>query len=44
MSVQQAVIQKIIALSKARYPDVLYLFGSQARGEADSDSDWDLLV
>lgn len=26
------------------HPDRIYLFGSQARGQADSDSDFDLLV
>jgi len=47
MTVQgnQAVIESIVQrLVAALSPERIYLFGSQARGEAGSDSDYDLLV
>ena len=31
-------------LEKALHPDAIYLFGSHARGDANADSDLDLLV
>ena len=35
------LVQRLIALYR---PDEVYLFGSVARGEADVDSDYDLMV
>ena len=37
----QAAIDRVVALAA---PDVIYLFGSRARGEFDPDSDVDLLI
>lgn len=37
----RAVIQRVVALIG---PDIIYLFGSRARGHNDPDSDLDLLV
>jgi hypothetical protein len=37
----QAVIDRVVALTD---PDMIYLFGSRARGNADPDSDLDLLI
>ncbi len=37
----QAVIDRVVALIA---PDLIYLFGSRARGDYDPDSDLDLLV
>lgn len=39
-ALEQAVACLVVALS----PERIYLFGSQARGDADSGSDYDLLV
>ncbi len=42
---QKKVIQKILTLATRQYPDAkVYLYGSQARHEAASQSDWDLLI
>lgn len=39
------VLQEVVRRLVATYqPDRIYLFGSHARGEATSDSDYDLLV
>jgi uncharacterized protein len=39
------IIKKIIGITNAKYPDSeVYLYGSQARGDATSLSDWDLLI
>lgn len=40
-SVLQEVVRRLVATYR---PDRIYLFGSHARGEATSDSDYDLLV
>ena len=37
----RAVIQRVVALIG---PDMIYLFGSRARGDADPESDLDLLI
>jgi len=37
----RAVIQRVVALTG---PDIIYLFGSRARGDFEPDSDLDLLV
>lgn len=45
MKNREKVIQKINELAWANYPELeIYLYGSQARGEAKHISDWDLLV
>jgi len=39
------IINKILRIADAKYPDSeIYLYGSQARGDAKSLSDWDLLI
>ncbi|THJ24720.1 MAG: nucleotidyltransferase domain-containing protein [Nitrospira sp. CG24E] len=40
-SVIEKIVQRLVA---ALSPERIYLFGSQARGEAGPDSDYDLLV
>ena len=40
-SVIERIVQRLVA---ALSPERIYLFGSQARGEAGPDSDYDLLV
>ncbi len=45
MNKREKIIQKILELSNKKYPDAeIYLYGSQARGDANPLSDWDLLV
>ena len=45
MTKREKIIDKILELSEKKYPDAeIYLYGSQARGEAKPLSDWDLLV
>lgn len=45
MNKRETIIHKILELSKNKYPDAeIYLYGSQARGDAKPLSDWDLLV
>lgn len=45
MTQRDSIIQKILDLSKRKYPDAeIYLYGSHARGDAKVLSDWDLLV
>jgi predicted nucleotidyltransferase len=42
---QQQIFQEIQALKRQILPnEKMILFGSQARGDAREDSDWDLLV
>ncbi len=36
--------EAVLRLVRALSPERIYLFGSQARGEANGDSDYDLLV
>ncbi|MEX0812651.1 MAG: nucleotidyltransferase domain-containing protein [Chitinophagales bacterium] len=45
MPKSEDIIQKIVALSSNKHPDAeVYLYGSQARGDANPLSDWDLLI
>jgi len=45
MSKHDKIINKIVRIANAKYPDSeIYLYGSQARGDSTSLSDWDLLV
>lgn len=45
MSKRDKMINRIIRMANAKYPDSeIYLYGSQARGDAKSFSDWDLLI
>lgn len=45
MTKRDKVIEKILELSEKKYPDAeIYLYGSQARGDANKFSDWDLLI
>jgi uncharacterized protein len=45
MARREKIIKKILELSDKMYPDAeIYLYGSQARGDAGRMSDWDLLV
>jgi predicted nucleotidyltransferase len=39
-----ALDKAITRIVHAMRPEAIYLFGSRARGDADSDSDYDLLV
>lgn len=42
---RERIIEKILELSRSKYPDAeIYLYGSQARGDAKPLSDWDLLI
>jgi len=39
------ILKKIISLIKEKYPNSnVYLYGSRARGNFTSESDWDILV
>lgn len=45
MDKREEIINKVCQLSEKKFPKAeIYLFGSQAKGEANSFSDWDLLV
>lgn len=45
MSERENIIEKIVGIANSKYPDAeIYLFGSQARGDARILSDWDLLI
>ena len=45
MSKRDKIINMIIRMANVKYPDSeIYLYGSQARGESKSLSDWDLLI
>lgn len=45
MDKRKEIINKVRQLSQKKFPKAeIYLFGSQARGEANSFSDWDILV
>lgn len=42
---REKIIRKILELSEKKYPDAeIYLYGTQARGDAKALSDWDLLI
>jgi len=45
MSSKINILDKIKTLSQAKLPSAeVYLYGSRARGDAKSNSDWDLLI
>jgi predicted nucleotidyltransferase len=45
MSSREEIIDKIVKLANTKYPDSeIFLYGSRARGNVKSISDWDLLV
>jgi predicted nucleotidyltransferase len=45
MSPKKQILKKITDLALSIYPDSeIYLYGSQARGDAKKLSDWDLLI
>lgn len=45
MSPKNKILKKITELAMSKYPDSeIYLYGSQARGDAKNFSDWDLLI
>lgn len=45
MSKRDNIINKIIRIANEKHPDSeIYLYGSQARGDAKNLSDWDLLI
>lgn len=45
MKIRDVLIGKILELSGKNYPDAeIYLYGSRARGDAKTLSDWDLLI
>ena len=39
-----ALAEAVRRLVETFHPERIYLFGSQARGDATKDSDWDVLV
>jgi uncharacterized protein len=42
---KKTILQRIVGMTEHKYPGAeVYLFGSQARGDAHKTSDWDLLV
>ena len=45
MKKHDKIIQKIVAIANSKHPDSeVYLYGSQARGNAGKLSDWDFLI
>jgi predicted nucleotidyltransferase len=45
MSSREEIIDRIVKLANTKYPDSeIFLYGSRARGNAKTLSDWDLLV
>jgi len=45
MTRHEKIIDKIVELTRTKYPDSeIYLYGSQARGDSNYLSDWDLLI
>lgn len=45
MSQRDKILKMIADLALSKYPDSeIYLYGSQARGNANKLSDWDLLI
>ncbi len=45
MEMNRDILRKISEFAKLKYPKAeVYLYGSQARGEASKMSDWDLLI
>jgi predicted nucleotidyltransferase len=45
MKEPKKIIDKIVRMADLNYPDSeIYLYGSQARGDAKKYSDWDLLI
>ena len=45
MNKQHEILKKIADFTRLKYPKAeVYLFGSQARGDARKLSDWDLLI
>jgi len=45
MILSPQIIQEITQLAEVKFPDSeIYVYGSQARGEAHQNSDWDLLI
>lgn len=45
MKENDIILQKIINLSMLKYPgSEVYLYGSQARGDSNKQSDWDVLM
>ncbi len=45
MSKHEEIVNRIVNLANAKFPESeVYLYGSQARGDANSLSDWDILI
>lgn len=45
MKKSNKVLHEIVRMANSKYPDAeIYLYGSQARGDAKRKSDWDLLI